>query len=88
MLLQLGLQGLDFGLVLGATLLERALAGFTLAQADTQRITLGMQLPRALHQLPDTGGELIEVLQHGRYRKPSAGWPGGRTQGEKYGNIR
>jgi len=30
---------------------------------------------------------LIEVLQHGRYRKPSARRPGGRTQGEKYGNI-
>ncbi|CFO76145.1 Uncharacterised protein [Bordetella pertussis] len=88
MLAQAGLQSLELSLEIGATLLELALFGFAVVQADTQRVTLGMQMPGALHQLPDAGGELVEVLQHGRYRKPSGNRTGLFTQAEKHGNIR
>ena len=87
MVLQLGLQGNDFSLAFGGALLERALLGFGVVQAQAQRVALGVQVPGALHQLPDTGSELVQVLQHGRYRKPSRGDPGHYTQGEKPSNI-
>ena len=57
--LQLGLQGNDFSLAFGGALLERALLGFGVVQAQAQRVALGVQVPGALHQLPDTGSELV-----------------------------
>ncbi|SAI73322.1 Uncharacterised protein [Bordetella ansorpii] len=52
-------QGLQFGVTVGATLKQRALLRFAVVQASTQRIAFGMKLSRALHQLPETGGEMI-----------------------------
>ena len=48
MVLQLGLQGNDFSLAFGGALLERALLGFGVVQAQAQRVALGVQVPGAL----------------------------------------
>ncbi|GEM_PF-17269 len=44
---------------------------FEAGDAGLQRDTVGLHPLDELHQLPDTGREGIEILQHGRYRKPS-----------------
>lgn len=59
MFLQLCLQCLDFRLVRLTTLLERALSGLALVEAGTQHVTLGLKVPGELHELPDTGREVI-----------------------------
>nr|WP_236094771.1 hypothetical protein [Bordetella holmesii] len=87
MVAHLFFEGLEFGFAVGAALFERARFRIAVVETNTQRITLGVQLPGALHQLPNSGGELIEVLQHGHYRKPSGTDSGLFTQAEKTGNI-
>lgn len=52
-------QSAQFGIAVGATLRQRLHLAFTVIQTNTQRITLGVKLPGALHQLPYAGGELI-----------------------------
>jgi hypothetical protein len=46
-----------------------------------------VKLTGALHQLPDAGSELVEVLQHGRYRKPFAACLHGHMHRVIPGNI-
>nr|WP_175128285.1 hypothetical protein [Achromobacter piechaudii] len=58
-ILKLALQIDDVSLALGGALLQRALLGFEVVQAEAQRITLCVELAGALHQLPDSGGELV-----------------------------
>jgi hypothetical protein len=57
--LKLALQRDDLGLAISSALLEHTLLGFEVVQAETQRVTLGVELAGALHQLPDSGGELV-----------------------------
>ena len=41
-------------------------------QARLQGRALGLKLTSELHHLPNPGSEGIEILQHGRYGKPSS----------------
>lgn len=41
-------------------------------QPGLQRATVSLKLTCKLHYLPNAGSEDIKILQHGRYRKPSA----------------
>ncbi len=58
-ILKLALQRDDIGLALGGALLERTLLSFEFVQAEAQRVTLCVELAGAMHQLPDSGGELV-----------------------------
>jgi len=57
--MELALQGDDLCFAVGGALLQHALLSFEIIQAKTQRVTLGVELAGALHQLPDSGGELV-----------------------------
>ncbi|MNJ78785.1 hypothetical protein D3C77_766310 [compost metagenome] len=59
MILKLALQRDDLGLALGGALLQHTLFSFEVIQAEAQRVTLCVELAGALHQLPDSGGELV-----------------------------
>lgn len=58
-ILKLALQRGDVGLALSGALLQHALFSFEVVQAEAQRVTLCVELAGALHQLPDSGGELV-----------------------------
>jgi hypothetical protein len=82
----LGTRGVDFIVVLDKTLghgfvfflLARKLLAQLVAfplytrQPGLQRAAVSLELTCKLHYLPNAGSENIKILQHGRYRKPSA----------------